>query len=100
MNNILVIPYEIVVYTSDKRNADTSANPYIVLYGDEIRTQQTELCKNKAERKDKFKRGAVDRFVLEVIIYNLKIRLKFSILMIIFSARRCWQRNKKDSNRS
>lgn len=60
------MPYEIVVYTSDKRGADTSANPYIVIYGDEIRTQQTELCKNKAERKDKFKRGAVDRFVLEV----------------------------------
>lgn len=57
-----------MVYTSDKRGADTSANPYIVIYGEEIKTQKTELAKNKAERKDKFKRGAVDRFVLEVYI--------------------------------
>ena len=53
-------------FLSDMRGADTSANPYIVLYGEEIRTQQFELCKNKAERRDKFKRGAVDKFVLEM----------------------------------
>lgn len=60
------IPYEITVFTSDLRGADTSANPYIVIYGDEIRTKQMELCKNRAERRDKFKRGAVDKFVLEM----------------------------------
>ena len=32
-----------------------------------MHTEQVELCKNKAERKDKFKRGSTDRFVLEVI---------------------------------
>ncbi len=57
------------MYTSDLRNADTSANPYICIYGDEKHTQQIELCKNKAERKEKFKRGAVDRFILEVNIF-------------------------------
>ena len=46
--------------------ADTSANPYIVLYGEDLRTQQVNLCKNRSERKDKFKRGQTDRFVLEV----------------------------------
>jgi hypothetical protein len=68
-----VVPYEIVVYTSDKRGADTSANPYIVIYGEEIRTPQVELCKNKAERRDKFKRGSTDRFVLEVFGFNFYI---------------------------
>ena len=43
-----VIPYEIDVFTSDLKSADTSANPYIVIYGEEIRTQQVNLCKNKA----------------------------------------------------
>jgi hypothetical protein len=67
---IKVVPYEIDVYTSDLKGADTSANPYIVMYGEEIRTQQVNLCKNKAERKEKFKRGACDRFVLEVNFLN------------------------------
>lgn len=31
-----------------------------------MRTQKYELCKNRAERRDKFKRGAVDKFVLEM----------------------------------
>ncbi len=61
------VPYEITVYTSDLKGADTSANPYIVLYGDQIRTQQYEICKNKADRKERFKRGTVDKFVIEVI---------------------------------
>lgn len=68
-----MVPYEIVVYTSNLRGADTSANPYIVIYGEEIRTQQVELCKNKAERRDKFKRGSTDRFVLEVFGFFINI---------------------------
>ncbi len=67
-----MVPYEIVIFTSNLRGADTSANPYIVIYGEEIRTQQVELCKNKAERRDKFKRGATDRFVLEVFFNRIK----------------------------
>ena len=63
---IQVVPYEIDVYTSDLKGAYTSANPYIVIYGEEVRTQQVNLCKNKVERREKFKRGACDRFVLEV----------------------------------
>ena len=62
----VVVPYEITVYTSDSRGAETTANPYIVIYGEEVRTQQVELCKNKADRRDKFKRGAIDKFVIEV----------------------------------
>lgn len=103
---ISVVLYEVAVFTSDKSGADTSANPYIVLYGDEIRTPQVDLCKNKAERKGKFKRGACDRFVLEVSLYFFFV-LKHQIrnvssndlILSSNSARRCWQ-NKKDSRRS
>ena len=60
------VTYEIVVFTSDMRGAETSANPYIVLYGEEMKTDKMNLCKNRAERRDKFKRGNIDRFALEV----------------------------------
>ena len=72
-----MVPYEIIVYTSDKRGSGTSANPYIIIYGEEIRTQQVELCKNKAERIDKFKRGSKDRFVLEVFAFIYLYALYF-----------------------
>ena len=44
------------------------------MYGEDIKTQQFNLCKNKAERKDKFKRGACDRFVLEMEDVGDKIK--------------------------
>ena len=62
------------MYTSDKRNANTSANPYICIYGEDKQTAQVELCKNKAERKDKFARAAIDRFVLELEDVGKKIK--------------------------
>ena len=69
-----VVPYEINVYTSDIKGADTTANPYIIMYGEDIKTQQFNLCKNKAERKDKFKKGFCDRFVLEMEDVGDKIK--------------------------
>ena len=60
------VMYEVDVHTSDLRGADTTANPYIVIYGQEMRTQKTNLCRNRAERRDKFKRGQTDRFCLEL----------------------------------
>lgn len=60
------IPYEISVFTSDKSGASTTANPYIVLYGIDIHTPKTDLCKVKAERSGKFKKGTCDKFVLEM----------------------------------
>jgi hypothetical protein len=48
------------------QGADTSANPYIVIYGKDIHSKQANLCKNKIEKKDKFKKGSIDRFVLQV----------------------------------
>ncbi len=68
------VMYEVDVFTSDLRGADTTANPFIVIYGEDIRTEQTVLCKNRAERRDKFKRGQVDRFCLELDDVGDKIR--------------------------
>lgn len=61
-----MVAYEISVFTSDKSGASTSANPYIVLYGMDVHTQKVDLCKNKAERSGKFKKGSCDKFVLEL----------------------------------
>ena len=37
-----------------------------MIYGKNIRSKQVNLCKTKTEKKDKFKKGSIDRFVLEV----------------------------------
>lgn len=69
LNNEEYVPcinYEIIVYTSNKKGADTTANPYIVLYGRDMYTRQVDLCKSKLERKGKFKQGSIDRFVHEL----------------------------------
>ncbi|KAK7479806.1 hypothetical protein BaRGS_00028986, partial [Batillaria attramentaria] len=60
------IPYEITTYTSDISGASTDADVYIVLYGKDECTQKKSLCTSKRERKEKFKRGAVDKFVIEL----------------------------------
>ena len=58
--------YEITTYTSDKSGASTDADVYVVLYGVDMCTQQKSLCATKAERKSSFKKGAMDKFVIEV----------------------------------
>jgi hypothetical protein len=60
------VPYEIVTYTSNTSGGSTDADVYIVVYGKEMVTQQKSLCVSKQERKKSFKKGAVDKFVLEV----------------------------------
>ncbi|PAA79474.1 hypothetical protein BOX15_Mlig008366g2 [Macrostomum lignano] len=59
------VPYEITTYTSDKSSAGTSANVFIQIYGRETQTEQKLLC-SKTDRSGKFKRGSVDKFVLEL----------------------------------
>ncbi|PAA87710.1 hypothetical protein BOX15_Mlig005461g1 [Macrostomum lignano] len=59
------VPYEITTYTSDKSGAGTSANVFIQIYSAETQTEQALLC-SKNERSGKFKRGSVDKFVLEL----------------------------------
>ncbi|CAI9730794.1 homology domain-containing 1-like isoform X1 [Octopus vulgaris] len=60
------IPYEITTYTGDVAQASTDANVYIALYSKDKRTQQKPLCLTKNERKQKFRRNAVDKFILEM----------------------------------
>ncbi|XP_064633987.1 lipoxygenase homology domain-containing protein 1-like isoform X3 [Lineus longissimus] len=60
------VPYEIVTYTSNISGASTDADVYIVVYGKELVTQQKTLCVSKQERKKSFKKGQVDKFVLEL----------------------------------
>lgn len=59
------IPYEVTTYTSDKSGASTSADVYIMIYGKEECTQKKSLCSER-ERKEKFKRNSVDKFVVEL----------------------------------
>ncbi|RDD42008.1 Lipoxygenase homology domain-containing protein 1 [Trichoplax sp. H2] len=60
------IPYEVTVYTTDKRGASTGANVYVVIYGEENQTEQASLEPDKKRRKQYFKNGAIDKFVLEL----------------------------------
>ncbi|GAB1599835.1 lipoxygenase homology domain-containing protein 1 isoform X2 [Argonauta hians] len=60
------IPYEVTTYTGDVSQASTDADVYIALYSKDKRTQQQSLCFSKAERKQKFKRNSVDKFILEM----------------------------------
>ena len=71
---MLGTPYEVTTYTSNKGGASTDADVYIVLYGTETCTKQTPLCTTKAERKSSFKKGAVNKFVIEV---GLEFVIKF-----------------------
>ena len=64
------IPYEITTYTSDKSGASTDADVYIVLYGKDDVTQKKSLCHNKRERKERFKKGAMDKFIVEVRLWS------------------------------
>ena len=60
------IPYEITTYTSDIRSAGTEADVYVVLYGRDMCTSQKSLCPNKNDRKKRFNKGEVAKFVVEV----------------------------------
>ena len=62
-----VVPYEIILYTSDVFAAGTDANIFIVIYGcDAVCTQQKYLCTNKREQKLFFERKSASRFIMEV----------------------------------
>lgn len=66
------VPYEVTTFTSDRSGASTDADVYIVLYGKDVCTMQKPLCTSKRERKECFKRGAVDKFIVEVWLFLLQ----------------------------
>eukprot|EP00794_Sanderia_malayensis_P016965 gene16965-18674_t len=55
------IPYEVEVYTGDVRGAGTNANVFIVLYGEQGKSDEFSL-RNKT---DNFERAQVDKFKVE-----------------------------------
>ncbi|KAL5006870.1 hypothetical protein ScPMuIL_015676 [Solemya velum] len=60
------IPYEVKTQTGKVSSAGTSANVYIQLYGKDTCTEKKSLCGSKRERKDKFKKGTEDLFIVEL----------------------------------
>ena len=71
MRSAVGIPYEVTTHTSDRRGAGTEADVYVVLYSRDACTSQKSLCPNKSDRKKRFNRGEVARFVVEVIVYSM-----------------------------
>ena len=52
------IPYEVTVYTGDVRGAGTNANVFLVMYGENGKSDRFDL-RNKS---DNFERAQVDKF--------------------------------------
>ena len=52
------IPYEVTVYTGDVRGAGTNANVFVVMYGENGKSDRFDL-RNKS---DNFERAQVDKF--------------------------------------
>ena len=67
------IPYEITTYTSNISSAGTDADVYVVLYGQDAATSHKSLCPSGKERKKRFGKGQVDRFVIEVRVPLVKL---------------------------
>ena len=74
------MPYEFTVRTSDVSGAGTDADVYAALFSvDGWSSAQVSLCPLKAERKTKFNRGSVDKFVVEVRNVVLHIATSYSL---------------------
>ena len=52
------IPQEVTVYTGDVRGAGTNANVFLVMYGENGKSDQFDL----RSKSDNFERGQVDKF--------------------------------------
>ncbi|XP_063398724.1 lipoxygenase homology domain-containing protein 1-like isoform X1 [Mytilus trossulus] len=57
------IPYEVTIWTTDKRGAGTDANVFLQLYGVDGKTEKTQL----RNRSDNFERGQKDIFKIEAL---------------------------------
>ena len=68
--NILLflgVPYSVHVTTGDVRNASTSANVFVVLYGGEDGQKNSGKLVLRNENNDNFERGRTDINILELI---------------------------------
>ncbi|XP_060788698.1 lipoxygenase homology domain-containing protein 1 [Neoarius graeffei] len=69
--------YEVSVRTGDMYGAGTDANVFMTIYGELGDTGEHKLSKSETNR-NKFKRGAVDKFSIEAVdlgqVFKIKIR--------------------------
>ncbi len=56
------IPYEITVWTGDKKGGGTDANVFIQMYGEGGKTEEKQL----RNRTDNFEQGQVDKFKVHI----------------------------------
>lgn len=64
---ILGVPYQLHVTTGDVRNASTSANVFVVLYGGEDGEKNSGKLVLRNENNDNFERGRSDIFNVETV---------------------------------
>jgi hypothetical protein len=55
---IVGIPYEVTIWTSDRRGAGTDANVFVQMYGTDGKTDEIVLN----NRSDNFERGMKEKF--------------------------------------
>ena len=63
----LGVPYSVHVTTGDVRNASTSANVFVVLYGGEDGQKNSGKLVLRNENNDNFERGRTDIFHVETV---------------------------------
>ncbi|KAI4894673.1 hypothetical protein NFI96_015585 [Prochilodus magdalenae] len=75
--------YHVSVRTGDMYGAGTDANVFLTIYGDLGDTGERKLSKSESS-KNKFERGAVDKFSIEAVdlgqIFKIKVRHDNSML--------------------
>ncbi|KAL7828480.1 hypothetical protein SRHO_G00321140 [Serrasalmus rhombeus] len=75
--------YKVSVRTGDMYGAGTDANVFLTIYGDLGDTGERKLSKSESS-KNKFERGAVDKFSIEAVdlgqIFKIKVRHDNSLL--------------------
>ncbi|XP_066499349.1 lipoxygenase homology domain-containing protein 1 [Hoplias malabaricus] len=75
--------YQVSVRTGDMYGAGTDANVFLTIYGDLGDTGERKLSKSESS-KNKFERGAVDKFSIEAVdlgqIFKIKVRHDNSML--------------------
>ncbi|KAG9270638.1 lipoxygenase homology domain-containing protein 1-like [Astyanax mexicanus] len=75
--------YKVSVRTGDMHGAGTDANVFLTMYGDLGDTGERKLSKSETG-KNKFERGAVDKFSIEAVdlgqIFKIKVRHDNSML--------------------
>ena len=88
----LVIPYEVSVYTGDKRGAGTDANVFLNIFGERGDTGERPLLKS-ANNFNKFERKNVSYILLELCFLCSKVPNFYFCLTKNFILKKFWSEN-------